>query len=315
MGRREEPIESYGPVQRFAEQLRELRRDAGSPSYRSMAATAHYSATTLSTAASGRARPSLPVVLAYVAACGGDVADWRARWESLDAPPSPAPAPVPAPAPAPLLARAPFTASGVNKGPLLARRPVLAGLAAVAVLALALVFARADDPAAGGPTTTVPSIGARVPVDATIGSDCPPGIGTVRVNSAAQAWSVGTHGGWTGDHCLGEYYFVADPSGGDWVQWSVPLPHQPLDCLVSIFVADSPHAAGGAAYRVSQHLRGRDEPLDARTVEQSSYRGDWVGIGPYHVTGDRLAVQMSPTGPPEVTAGVIHVYCGHPGAV
>src|SRR5215831_6782101 len=50
-------------------------------------------------------------------------------------------------------------------------------------------------------------------MDATARSDCPPGIGTVRINSAAQAWSVGTHGGWTGDHCLGEYYFVADPSG------------------------------------------------------------------------------------------------------
>nr|EIF91353.1 putative WD-40 repeat protein [Streptomyces tsukubensis NRRL18488] len=72
MGRREKPLDpGAGPVQRFAYELRELRRSAGGPSYRAMARDAPYTAPTLSAAASGEKLPSLAVALAYVAACGG----------------------------------------------------------------------------------------------------------------------------------------------------------------------------------------------------------------------------------------------------
>ncbi|MFD4628353.1 helix-turn-helix domain-containing protein [Streptomyces sp. NPDC058284] len=70
-----------GPVQRFAFELRKLRQEAGGLSYRAMAQRAGYSVTVLSQAAAGEKLPSLPVLLAYVTACGADPAAWERRWE------------------------------------------------------------------------------------------------------------------------------------------------------------------------------------------------------------------------------------------
>ncbi|MCX4902462.1 hypothetical protein OG571_46870 (plasmid) [Streptomyces sp. NBC_01369] len=80
-GRREVPVDpGAGPVQRFAFELRKLRTEAGGITYRVLADRAGYSITTLSQAAGGEQLPTLPVVLAYAAACGGDGAVWKARW-------------------------------------------------------------------------------------------------------------------------------------------------------------------------------------------------------------------------------------------
>ncbi|MFI1014729.1 helix-turn-helix domain-containing protein [Streptomyces sp. NPDC020965] len=82
-GRREVPVDpGAGPVQRFAYELRKLRRDAGGLTYRAMARQAGYSVTTLSRAAGGEQLPSLPVALAYAVACGGDEGEWEARWRT-----------------------------------------------------------------------------------------------------------------------------------------------------------------------------------------------------------------------------------------
>lgn len=70
-------------IAKFAEDLRKLRAAAGSPSYRSLERVAHYSRTTLAQAAAGRVLPSLPVTLAFVAACGGDTVEWERRWRSV----------------------------------------------------------------------------------------------------------------------------------------------------------------------------------------------------------------------------------------
>ncbi|WP_030559067.1 nSTAND1 domain-containing NTPase [Streptomyces aureocirculatus] len=86
MGRRESPLDpDAGPVQRFAYELRALRRDAGGPTYRTMAARGGYSVTTLAQAAAGERLPSLPVLKAYVAACGGDETEWEHRWREAGA--------------------------------------------------------------------------------------------------------------------------------------------------------------------------------------------------------------------------------------
>ncbi|MGW3117857.1 nSTAND1 domain-containing NTPase [Streptomyces sp. NPDC001107] len=86
MGRPERPLDpEAGPVQRLAHQLRELRRTAGSPSYRAMALTAGFSATTLSQAAAGERLPSLAVVRGYACACGADPAQWEAHWRAAEA--------------------------------------------------------------------------------------------------------------------------------------------------------------------------------------------------------------------------------------
>lgn len=82
MGRREKPLDpGLGAVQRFAYELRKLRGEAGTPTYRAMARQAGYSGPTLSAAAAGERLPTLPVVRAYVIACGGDPGEWERRWK------------------------------------------------------------------------------------------------------------------------------------------------------------------------------------------------------------------------------------------
>jgi len=86
VGRPERPLNPQdGPVARFALELRQLRAAAGYPSYRTMAATALYAPSVLSSAASGMSFPSLKVTLAYARACGGEEAEWQARWLSAAA--------------------------------------------------------------------------------------------------------------------------------------------------------------------------------------------------------------------------------------
>jgi hypothetical protein len=73
-----------GPLQSFAHDLRKLREQAGNPTYRALAKTAGFSASTLGEAAGGVRRPSLDVTLAFAGACGGDVEAWQERWYQLD---------------------------------------------------------------------------------------------------------------------------------------------------------------------------------------------------------------------------------------
>ncbi|AUG79605.1 hypothetical protein CFP65_4887 [Kitasatospora sp. MMS16-BH015] len=80
MGRQEQPLDAaHGPLALFALELRELRRTAGSPPYRRLAASTNYSASTLAEATAGRRLPSEAVLAAFVTACGGDPAQWEQR--------------------------------------------------------------------------------------------------------------------------------------------------------------------------------------------------------------------------------------------
>ncbi|NXY97544.1 helix-turn-helix domain-containing protein [Streptomyces sp. BR123] len=110
MGRQEQPLDpGRDPLARFAYDLRELRRHAGSPPYRRLATRAHYSASTLAEAAAGRRLPGAAVLAAFVNACGGDAEEWEQRriaTHRLITAPSPAPAlpcldPAPGTEPAP----------------------------------------------------------------------------------------------------------------------------------------------------------------------------------------------------------------------
>ncbi|WP_371661154.1 hypothetical protein [Streptomyces sp. NBC_00280] len=86
MGRPERQLDpEAGPVQRLAHELRELRRAAGGPSYRTMTEAAGCSVTSLSEAAAGRKLPSFAVFQGYVRACGGDLGEWEPRWKDADA--------------------------------------------------------------------------------------------------------------------------------------------------------------------------------------------------------------------------------------
>ncbi|WP_435228819.1 nSTAND1 domain-containing NTPase [Streptomyces sp. Tue6028] len=106
MGRREKPLDpADGTVPAFAHELRKLRADAGTPTYRAMARRAGYSGPTLSAAASGERLPTLAVLLAYVTACGGDTAEWEKRWHEAAAERADAPGQDGADSPYPGLAR------------------------------------------------------------------------------------------------------------------------------------------------------------------------------------------------------------------
>ncbi|WP_021591885.1 hypothetical protein [Actinomadura welshii] len=72
-----------GPLQRFAHELRELRRQAGEPGYRQLAEATRFSASALAAAARGERLPSLQVTLAYVEACDGDRERWRRAWHDV----------------------------------------------------------------------------------------------------------------------------------------------------------------------------------------------------------------------------------------
>ncbi|MFH8616897.1 helix-turn-helix domain-containing protein [Streptomyces sp. NPDC017979] len=85
VGRPEKVLDpAAGPVPRFADGLRALRREAGGLSYRELARRTGYSVTALSQAAAGEKLPTLPVALAYVDACGGDAQEWEDRWRSAE---------------------------------------------------------------------------------------------------------------------------------------------------------------------------------------------------------------------------------------
>lgn len=84
MGRPERPVDpDAGPLQRFAHELRSLRRDGGSPSYRTMAQRTGLSVTALSRAASGERLASAAVVRAYAQACGADPDEWERRRQAV----------------------------------------------------------------------------------------------------------------------------------------------------------------------------------------------------------------------------------------
>ena len=69
-------------VAAFARDLRVLRSKAGLD-YPDMAERSHYTMRTLASAAGGLRLPTLPVLIAYVNACTGDVSDWEERWDRL----------------------------------------------------------------------------------------------------------------------------------------------------------------------------------------------------------------------------------------
>jgi hypothetical protein len=68
--------------ERFLADLRTLR-DGAALEFDELAARAHYPNDVLKEAESGPSLPSLPILAAYVRACGGDVPEWEERWRRL----------------------------------------------------------------------------------------------------------------------------------------------------------------------------------------------------------------------------------------
>ncbi|MDO3645673.1 helix-turn-helix domain-containing protein [Nocardia mangyaensis] len=82
MPRPERPLDrEAGPIQAFAAELRVLRAAAGDPKYIQMQRLSGRSRTALSEAAGGDHFPTWETVEAFVKVCGGDIDEWRAKWE------------------------------------------------------------------------------------------------------------------------------------------------------------------------------------------------------------------------------------------
>jgi hypothetical protein len=73
----------HAELDEFLAGLRKLREEAGQPSLRVMARSAHYSHTALSGVLSGSRLPSLALTLGFVRACHGDEDEWRRRWNEV----------------------------------------------------------------------------------------------------------------------------------------------------------------------------------------------------------------------------------------
>jgi hypothetical protein len=79
-----QPVASIEPdgLEAFARDLRALRAKANLE-YPEMAEVSHYEMKTLAAAAGGLRLPSLPVAVAFVRACDGNIAEWEERWQKL----------------------------------------------------------------------------------------------------------------------------------------------------------------------------------------------------------------------------------------
>jgi hypothetical protein len=79
-----QPVASIAPddLEAFARDLRALRA-AVDLDYPEMAETSHFEMKTLAAAAGGLRLPTLPVAVAFVRACGGNIAEWEDRWQKL----------------------------------------------------------------------------------------------------------------------------------------------------------------------------------------------------------------------------------------
>jgi hypothetical protein len=72
---------------RFLKELRQLRSHAGL-GHAELAARAHYPCELIRAAEDGPSLPDLPVLSAYVRACGGAFAEWEERWRSITGSPA-----------------------------------------------------------------------------------------------------------------------------------------------------------------------------------------------------------------------------------
>jgi Helix-turn-helix domain len=80
------PLLQTSPADDKATFLAEFRalRDRAAIDYDELAARTHFPTDLLKDAESGPDLPGLPVLAAYVRACGGDASEWEERWRRLD---------------------------------------------------------------------------------------------------------------------------------------------------------------------------------------------------------------------------------------
>jgi hypothetical protein len=252
-------------TERFAEQLRALRSEAGNPSFRKMAGrSGRISHTTLHEAAAGTRFPSWETTREFVRACEADEAPWRRRWDDAQ------PAGVPHVELSPQ--RLPMTSELVSDGPpeLLTGEPSAMGVwrrgrwlaAAVVTLLVAVLGVAArgwwGDGSSAKAAEPQASSDARIPGDASrfIGDVTIPDGMQVKVDTRfVKVWAVANVGrvrwhnrfmipvhpdGDDGGCQVPDRVMVGDTSPGEQVMISVEVttPNRPGKCWVGWKMAD-----------------------------------------------------------------------------
>jgi hypothetical protein len=77
------PVGQGDDKARFLAEFRALR-DGAALDYDELAVRAHFPTDVLRDAEAGPGLPGLPILAAYVRACGGDILEWEERWRMLD---------------------------------------------------------------------------------------------------------------------------------------------------------------------------------------------------------------------------------------
>ncbi|MGW3353084.1 helix-turn-helix domain-containing protein [Nonomuraea rubra] len=329
-GRRERPVPP-GPLQEFAQGLRDLRMAAGNPSYRAMERKAGYSSSALSAAASGDRLPSLAVTKAYVGACGGDQDEWARTWnalrEDLDNQAHDGEAPArPSPARRPRRAR---LNTGIVK--------LSALLVAVGVTGLATAGALRDDLLFRAISTTddgkkqakgdgeKPAGNGRPAFTAVAGPSCPRDTTrSVRIDGmpGRDGWKDAAASGWTGAGCGDSFLFSelkprgeANPRNS--FQWRFTTGLRGAHhCTLTVYVPKSQLAGQRVWYTVSDGFDEEARTVGEFTLDQSVRRGQWVPAPvPLVVTSGLVIVEITDTGRGNTTgnqamaAGPVRLSC------
>lgn len=272
-----------GPLQPFAQGLRDLRMEAGNPSYRAMERRAGYSASALSAAAAGDRLPSLAVTQAYVGACGGDQEEWARIWYQIRADQD--------------------RAHDIRIPPAVSRRPLIRVWITLAALGLTGVVAGTT--LRQEPETATPP---QPPFTAVAGPGCPRDASrSVRIGSAPgqDGWKDARAPGWTGAGCSDSFLFsqlaydsAAAKHPENSVQWrfTSDLRGQ-QQCTVEIYVPNSDKAGRRVWYTVGDDFLGDTRTVGEFTLDQSMRRGTWVqSPAAVTITSGLVVVEIKDTG-------------------
>jgi Helix-turn-helix domain len=295
-------------LEAFLHDLRALRERQGL-SIADLAQRTHFPTETLEAAEVGPGRPALPVVEAYVRACGQEPDAWEDRWRALP--------------PEFMITRL----GRVRRRRPLAKLALAAGIVAVAAGGSTLLVLRpasheaarttprhvtqppASAPVATAPSASRPAAPARRPRRAlstaptpqvatrpqVTGFGCPQGAGegVIMDNaSTGPGWAV-AEDGWTGNGCDGGSVWTMNPNGNQPVSsiltWFFAPPAKAISCTVAVFVP-AQNALGMADYAISAGTVN----VATVAVDQAPAAGQWVTLGRYQVNGSPLDVQISP---------------------
>lgn len=312
----------------FAARLRELRKQAGSPSFRELARRTHYSASTLAEASAGRRLPTEAVLRAFVAECGGDPDEWVRRLrESVET------------------TRHPESETPQDIPPSRTWRPdivvpivifVAGGVAGWFGANMAASSPVSPTPVAAVSQNATPQ-GGSFRYDETTGPGCDMVFATGRQEQVAQvepgnsvdmehAWQTGRSDEprWAIPNCTDEILYSQPSTETNRYQWQNYYVWKFFDvpsgvpCTFHIYVADSPMSRYNATYDwTNGKIAGDWVDANAFAVNQATHVGSWYTEGPhtyssgmaYLMLTDQRGDNNPPSADAPLTASEVRLTC------